>query len=96
MDFEIQNLQKLERLETILEDIVDKIDKEIIQTDIEWMQLKNFVKENVQNNSNTKTNGNQNEPVIELNIDDTLNNADLQLSLPKSSIADGYEEFDSD
>ncbi|VEN51804.1 unnamed protein product, partial [Callosobruchus maculatus] len=43
MDVEPGMLLKLRRLENKLTELVDKIDKEIIQTDVEWMHLKNVV-----------------------------------------------------
>nr|CAH7752453.1 unnamed protein product [Callosobruchus chinensis] len=43
MDVEPGMLLKLRRLECKLNELVDKIDKEIIQTDVEWMHLKHVV-----------------------------------------------------
>lgn len=53
----MQHLTKLTRLEEHLTTLLEKIDQEIIQTDIEWLHLKSIAEELNSSNTPSKLSG---------------------------------------
>ncbi|CAH1155867.1 unnamed protein product [Phaedon cochleariae] len=107
MEFEIKSLHKLKKLENILTELIDKIDYEIIQTDVEWLHLKSIsesqnssVQEDVPATPSTSDMKPSKESLRKMKIeimDDLLINASqLELATRKSTVLDTLEEFDSD
>ncbi|KAG5872389.1 hypothetical protein JTB14_002645 [Gonioctena quinquepunctata] len=107
MDFELQNLAKLKKLEETLTALVDKIDREIIQTDVEWLHLKSVseklnsteVEAPVPTNSVSETNPNRNTSAkvkMEFTDEVFVNTSQLELCPQRTVMIQNSEEFDSD
>lgn len=105
MEVHLLNLSKLTRLEDQLTNLLEKIDQEIIQTDIEWLHVKSIVEE--QNKSTTDSPSVTEEPDIKPRVKNNeicnikmefeeVEHYPLELKLEPHRFDMEDEEFDSD
>lgn len=102
MEIEKESLLKLRRLEQQLLNIIDKVDKEINQVDVEWLNLRSIavrkLNRDTQNSGNTqKTDSKKLIPPIKKDFkDNDFRLLDINLELNPVVNVSVDEEFDSD
>ncbi|XP_066155689.1 snRNA-activating protein complex subunit 5-like [Euwallacea fornicatus] len=91
---DLEHLKKLKLTEQGLAAMLHKIDTEITQTDLEWMHLQSLVTQTNGHSSNSKANkAVETKTKVQRSIDDeSVNQIQLDLSLPPAGLAQSSEE----
>lgn len=107
MEVEKESLLKLKNLETQLVDIIEKVDKEINQVDVEWLNLRSIAVDKMQTTQNQNVVSEQNRdpqiksekkvsPLSNEFRDNEFELMQLSLELNPRVNQELDEEFDSD
>ncbi|XP_066248086.1 uncharacterized protein [Euwallacea similis] len=95
---DLEHLKKLKLAEQGLAAMLRKIDTEITQTDLEWMHLQSLVNQtNGRNSKSEASKAVEAKKKVQRSIDDdSVNQIQLDLSLPPTGLAPSLEEEDEE
>lgn len=99
MEIEKESLVKLRVLEQQLMDVIEKVDKEINQVDVEWLNLRSIAVKKMQQNIENTENASSKKvvpPIKKEFRDNDFQFLDINLELNPKVQQSVDEEFDSD